>query len=85
MIRKAQKKKSGETPIFARLTVSGQWAEFNINRSVEPENWNAAKGLSKGKSKRDLELNKYLDVIRVRTSEIHAMFYLVYNTLHLSL
>ena len=73
MIRKAQKKKSGETPIFARLTVSGQRAEFNISRSVEPENWNAAKGLSKGKSKRELELNKYLDSIRVRISEIHAM------------
>ena len=65
--------RSGETPIFARLTISGQRAEFNINRSVDPDNWNAAKGLSKGKSKRDLELNKYLDSIRVRISEIHTM------------
>lgn len=65
--------RSGEAPIFARLTVSGQRAEFNINRSVDPDNWNAAKGLSKGKSKRDLELNKYLDSIRVRISEIHTM------------
>lgn len=72
MIRKAQQKKSGETPIFARITVSGQRAEFNINRSVDPDNWNAAKGLSFGKSKRDIELNKYLDSIRVRISEIHA-------------
>ena len=65
--------RSGEAPIFARLTISGQRAEFNINRSVDPDNWNAAKGLSKGKSKRDLELNKYLDSIRVRISEIHTM------------
>lgn len=65
--------RSGEVPIFARLTISGQRAEFNINRSVDPDNWNAAKGLSKGKSKRDLELNKYLDSIRVRISEIHTM------------
>lgn len=72
MIRKAQQKKSGETPIFARITVSGQRAEFNINRSVDPDNWNAAKGISKGKTKRDIELNKYLDSIRVRISEIHA-------------
>lgn len=35
MIRKAQKKKSGETPIFARLTVSGQRAEFNINWKIQ--------------------------------------------------
>lgn len=65
--------RSGEAPIFARLTISGQRAEFNINRSVDPDNWNTAKGLSKGKSKRDLELNKYLDSIRVRISEIHTM------------
>ena len=73
MIRKARMSRSGEAPIFARLTISGQRAEFNINRSVDPDNWNAAKGLSKGKSKRDLELNKYLDSIRVRISEIHTM------------
>lgn len=35
MIRKAQKKKSGETPVFARLTVSGQRAEFNINWKIQ--------------------------------------------------
>lgn len=39
MIRKGQQKRSGEVPIFARLTISGQRTEFNINRSVEPENW----------------------------------------------
>ena len=73
MIRKARMSRLGEAPIFARLTISGQRAEFNINRSVDPDNRNAAKGLSKGKSKRDLELNKYLDSIRVRISEIHTM------------
>ena len=50
MIRKAQQKKSGETPIFARITVSGQRAEFNINLSVDPENWNLAHYIPNGKS-----------------------------------
>lgn len=72
LIRKARMSRAGEAPIFARLTISGQRAEFNINRSVDPDNWNSAKGISKGKSKRDIELNKYLDSIRVRISEIHA-------------
>lgn len=72
MIRKGQQKRSGEVPIFARLTISGQRTEFNINRSVEPENWNSSKGMAKGRAKKDLELNKYLDSIRVRICEIHA-------------
>lgn len=71
MIRKAQRKKSGEAPIFARITVAGQRTEFNINRSIVPENWNSKKEKSKGTSKKDLELNKYLDSVRVRISEIH--------------
>lgn len=72
MIRKAQQKKSGEVPVFARITVAGQRTEFNINQSVDPENWSTAKEMSKGRSKKDLELNKYIDSIRVRISEIHA-------------
>ena len=72
MIRKAQQKRSGEVPIFARITISGQRTEFNVNRSVDADNWNAAKGMAKGRSKKDLELNKYLDSIRVRMSEIHS-------------
>lgn len=72
MIRKAQQMKSGEVPVFARITMSGQRTEFNINRSVNPKNWNPSKGNSKGRSKRDVELNNYLDSIRVRISEIHA-------------
>lgn len=72
MARKSQPKKSGEVPVFARITISGQRTEFNINRSVMPDNWNAAKEIAKGKTKRDIELNKYLDSIRVRISEIHA-------------
>lgn len=48
MIRKGQQKRSGEVPIFARLTISGQRTEFNINRSVEIENRNGSKGVVRG-------------------------------------
>ena len=72
MVRKSQQKRTGEVPIFARITISGQRTEFNINRSVDPDNWNASRGMAKGRSKKDIELNKYLDSIRVRMSEIHA-------------
>lgn len=53
--------KEGELPISLRITMNGQRAEIYVNRSVKPEDWCAAKGQSKGKSKRDMELNRYLD------------------------
>lgn len=69
--RKARLNKEGEMPIALRITMNGQRAEIYTNRYVSPENWNAAKGQSKGKTKKDLELNRYLDTIRTKICEIH--------------
>lgn len=72
--RKARALRNGEYPIFVRITVSGQISEMNIGRSVAPENWDQKRAMSKGRSRRDLELNKYIEVIKARFLEIHNMF-----------
>lgn len=72
MVRKAQTKKSGEAPVFARITISGQRTEFSLNRSVKPKDWNPEKEASDCRSKTDIELNKYLISVRARINEIHA-------------
>lgn len=53
MVRKSKINKEGETAIILRITMNGQRTEMYTNRYVKPENWNAAKGLSKGKSKKE--------------------------------
>ena len=55
--RKARALRNGEYPIFVRITVSGQVAEMNIGRGVIPDNWDQKRAISKGRSRRDLELN----------------------------
>ena len=69
--RKARLNKKGETAIVLRITMNGQRTEIYTNRYIAPDNWNAAKGQSKGKTKKDLELNRYLDTIRTKICEIH--------------
>lgn len=69
--RKARPNKEGEIPIALRITMNGQRAEVYTNRYVAPNNWDASKGQSKGKTKKDLELNRYLDTIRTKICEIH--------------
>lgn len=69
--RKARPNKEGEIPIALRITMNGQRAEVYTNRYVAPANWDASKGQSKGKTKKDLELNRYLDTIRTKICEIH--------------
>ncbi len=71
--RKARALRNGEYPIFVRITVSGQVSEMNIGRSVAPENWDQKRAMSKGRSRRDLELNKYIEVVKARFLEIHNM------------
>lgn len=69
--RKGRPNKEGEIPILLRITMNGQRAEIYTNRYVEPDNWNSAKGQAKGKTKKDLELNRYLNTIRTKICEIH--------------
>lgn len=71
--RKARALRNGEYPIFVRITVSGQVAEMNIGRSVKPDNWDQKRAMSKGRSRCDLELNKYIEVVKARFLEIHNM------------
>jgi len=57
--------------VYVRITVAGQQTDLAIGRSVNPENWDQKRKMSKGRSRRDLELNKYLDEVRARFNEIH--------------
>ena len=60
-----------EYPIFARISVAGQATEFKIGRTVDPDNWDSKKHLCRGRTRRDLELNKYLELVRSKLCDIH--------------
>lgn len=60
-----------EYPLFARISVGGQVTEFTIGRTVNPKHWNQKRNQSDGQTKRDRELNKFLEMVRSRFCEIH--------------
>lgn len=70
--RKPKTDKS-EYPLYARISVGGQMTEFTIGRSVNPKHWNQKRNVSDGTSRRDKELNKFLEMVRARFCEIHNM------------
>ena len=72
-VRKARPLRNGELPIFVRISVSGQLMEMNIGRSVRPEQWDQKRNVATGRSKKELELNKYIENVRTRFNEIHNM------------
>ncbi len=69
--RKPRSAGNGEYPLYARITTEGQKVEFTIGRKVNPSVWDQRAQRSNGRSRRDIELNKYLEMVRSRFYEIH--------------
>ena len=70
-IRKTRTVKSGETPIMLRITIQGQLAEMQLKRTVKPELWSQAKERCTGKDAKSVEVNRYLESVKLRLYDIH--------------
>jgi site-specific recombinase XerD len=60
-LKKQKVTQLGKSPIYARITVNGKRIEISVKRSIEEQNWNAAKGMARGSRDEVVKLNKYLD------------------------
>lgn len=70
-IRKTRALKSGENPIMLRISIAGQLAEMQLKRVVNPNLWNQNKERCTGKDAASLEINRYLESVKLRLFEIH--------------
>ena len=63
-IKRTKVLSDGKAPIFARMAVNRQRAEFGLQRSIEIDGWDNKKGAAGGLTKNARELNSYLDFVR---------------------
>ena len=63
-IKRTKTLKDGSAPIFVRLTVNGQRAEFALQKSIFEEMWDQNNGKAKGLTKVAKDVNSYLDFVR---------------------
>lgn len=63
--------KNGQSPILVRVTIDGVYDEARILRSIAVPLWNQAKGCSKGKDKASVELNEYIDSLKIKLLTMH--------------
>lgn len=63
--------KSGEIPIYIRITVNGKRAELSTNRFVDKNSWMPATQRVKDKSKGAIQINGYLDMLRGKVLEAY--------------
>lgn len=70
-IRKTRALKSGENLIMLRISIAGQLSEIQLKRAVKPNLWNQNKERCTGKDATSLEINRYLESVKLRLFEIH--------------
>ena len=69
-IRRTKLNKTGEAPVFMRLTIDGSRAEASVKHTIKPNNWSTAKGRAENTSKEGKSLNVCLDAITTNIMRI---------------
>lgn len=70
-LRKDKMKKNSFTPIFCRVTISGEAVSFNIHTDISIDLWDASSNQAKGKTKEAIAVNRVLDSCR---TTLHNMY-----------
>jgi site-specific recombinase XerD len=59
-LKKNRTSKTGEAPIYMRITYRGKQVALSLSRSIEVNLWNTDNGAAIGNSKKSREINQYL-------------------------
>ena len=73
-INKSKINKSGEVPIYARITINGKRAEIATGEKINPDRWSTKSGNVKGNREDARTINAALDQIKVKIRGIYNLF-----------
>ncbi|MGE0019575.1 MAG: site-specific integrase [Draconibacterium sp.] len=82
LIRKNRANSDKEVPIYVRITVENERAEIATGRFIDPDDWDGKSNKAIGKKKGNVQLNKFLDIIKSNIYEHHTE--MVKNGEHIS-
>ena len=63
-IKRKKLLKTGEAPVYMRITINGEYAETSLKRSIIPKLWDITRNKAKGNSPEAEEVNDYITSIR---------------------
>ncbi len=66
ILRKHKKKPNGTCPLYGRISVGSDRAEFSTKKYIKPADWNAKYQKVSGSSQYQKEINTYLDLLKVK-------------------
>lgn len=70
-LKKSNALKTGEAPIYLRITVNKQIAAVSLQGTVSPNLWDQAKERSRAKDKSAIELNNYINSAKAKITTMY--------------
>jgi site-specific recombinase XerD len=60
-INTSKTKKSGKCPVLGRISIDGKSSAFSTGMEILPKDWDAIKGMAKGKSQETVAINRQIE------------------------
>lgn len=64
VVNSSKKLKDGSLPVYVRVTINSERAEFALQRTIREDCWISETGRTNGKTKHNKEVNSYIDFVR---------------------
>ena len=79
-ITRTKAKKNGEVPVLMKININGERVVLQLQRSIQPKDWDSKRAKVIGRSHEAREFNDYIDSVITRTRQKYSELITMYDT-----
>ena len=79
-ISRTKEKKNGEVPVLMKININGERVVMQLQRSVQPKDWDSTRAKVIGRSHEAREFNEYIDAVITRTRQKYSELITIHDT-----
>ena len=79
-ISRTKAKKNGEVPVLMKININGERVVMQLQRSIQPKDWDSKRAKVIGRSHEAREFNDYIDSVITRTRQKYSELITMYDT-----
>ena len=79
-ISRTKEKKNGEVPVLMKININGERVVLQLQRSIQPKDWDSKRAKVIGRSHEAREFNDYIDSVITRTRQKYSELITMYDT-----
>lgn len=79
-ISRTKEKKNGEVPVLMKININGERVVMQLQRSVQPKDWDSTRAKVIGRSHEAREFNEYIDAVITRTRQKYSELMTIHDT-----